>query len=91
MTKPADELLDFHRKVRETVTIMRPMPSVRPRGTNTERERQPTRSMRIYKEQLEAIDEAAKLLGMTRSAFMSWCAYYVAVDTIQQYKEYKER
>lgn len=40
-------------------------------------------------EVLEAIDEAAALVGMSRSAFMSWCSNQVALDLIRQYSEYK--
>lgn len=83
---------DFTAHVRETVTIMRPMPSVVPRGKASPREQQPTRSIRLQPEVLEALDEASALLNMSRSAFMSWCAYHVALDIIRQHQEYeKER
>lgn len=79
---------DFLAHVRETVTIMRPMPSVVPRGKASPRDQQPTRSIRFQPDHLEAIDEASALLKMSRSAFIVWCAYYVALDVIRQHKEY---
>lgn len=79
---------DFIPHLRETVTIVRPMPSVVPRGQASPREQQPTRSLRLQPEVLEAVDEASALLGMSRSAFMSWCAYNVALDLIRQHREY---
>lgn len=78
----------FLAHVRETVTIVRPMPSSVPRGNNTSRTQQPTRSLRINEDQLIAIDEAAQLMGMTRSSYMSWCSYQVALDLIKQHREY---
>ena len=75
--------------IRETVTIVRPMPSVVSRGRASSKEQQPTRSLRMPPEVLEAIDEAAALVGMSRSAFMSWCSNQVALDLIRQYSEYK--
>lgn len=83
---------DFTAHVRETVTIMRPMPSVVPRGKASPRDQQPTRSIRWQPEALDAVDEAAALLNMSRSAFAVWCAHNVALDIIRQHKEYeKER
>ena len=82
---------DFLAHVRETVTIMRPMPSVTPRGKASPREQQPTRSMRLQPEVLEAIDEASALLCMTRSSFMSWCAYQVAMNIIRQRQEFEQK
>lgn len=79
---------DFIPHLRETVTIVRPMPSVVPRGKASPREQQPTRSLRLQPEVLEVVDEASALLGMSRSAFMSWCAYYVSLDIIRQHREY---
>lgn len=82
---------DFLTHVRETVTIMRPMPSVLPRGNASPRDQQPTRSLRLQPDVLEAIDDATKLLGMSRSAFMSWCAYNVALDIIRQHGEFMKK
>lgn len=82
---------DFNAHVRETVTIVRPMPSVVPRGSSSPRDQQPTRSIRLQPHVLEAVDEAAALLGMSRSAFMSWCAYNVALDIIRQHQEYEAK
>lgn len=82
---------DFLSHVRETVTIMRPMPSVVARGGASNREQQPTRSMRLQPEVLAAVDEACKLMMMSRSAFMSWCSYYVALDILRQHKDHVER
>lgn len=80
---------DFLSRLRATVTIMRPMPSVVPRGKHSYKERQPTRSVRIPERELEAINEAAALSGMSRSAFMIWCSYQTALDILRQYNEYK--
>lgn len=81
---------DFQLRLRETVTITRPMPSVVPRGNNSPRDQQPTTSIRLQPETLEAINEAARLLSMSRSAFMAWCSYFVALDIIRQYQEYEK-
>lgn len=83
----------FHRALRETVTIIRPMYSVVPRGVPGVRksDRFPSRSIRFRPEQLATIDEAARLLEMNRSQFMIWCALQVANDIIRQYKEFAAR
>lgn len=75
---------------KETVTIMRPMPSTIPRGASSTADQQPTRSIRFEPEQLEAMDRAADILQMSRSAFIKWCAYYVALDILQQYKKFEQ-
>jgi len=90
MTVAATDI-DFLPHVKETVTIVRPMPSVVPRGRASSREVQPTRTFRLRSEVLEAMDEAAVLLGMSRSAFVSWCSYYVAQDIIRQHQEFLKR
>lgn len=82
---------DFVKAAKQTVTILRPMPSVLPRGFASDNVQQPTTSIRFREEQLEAMTEAASILGMSRSQFIQWCAYYVAVDILQQYNEYKKR
>lgn len=83
---------DFLAHVRETVTIVRPMPSVVPRGNASPRDQQPSRSIRFQPQVLDTIDEASALLQMSRSAFVTWCAYNVALDLIRQHREYeKER
>lgn len=82
---------DFIAHLRETVTILRPMPSVVPRGNNSPREQQPTRSIRLQPEVLLAVDEASELLGMSRSSFMSWCAYLVAKNILQQKADFDRK
>lgn len=82
---------DFQANMRETVTIVRPMPSVVPRGTNSSRVQQPTRSIRFDKDVLAQIDEAAGLLDMSRSAFVQWCARHVAEDVLTQKDEYERK
>jgi len=84
------DLSDFQLRLRETVTIIRPMPSTVPRGNNSPRDQQPTTSIRLQPDVLEAVNEAARLLGMSRSALMSWCSYFVALDIIRQYQEYEQ-
>lgn len=87
----ANEIPPFAIHAKETVTIMRPMPSVVPRGSSSPRDQQPSRSIRFEPEQLEAIDQAAEILCMSRSAFTKWCAYYVALDIIAQHKEFVKK
>lgn len=82
---------DFLLSLKETVTIIRPMPSVVPRGNASLRDQQPTRSIRFEPEHIEAIDEASDLLGMSRSAFVKWCSYQVALDIIEQHKQFVKR
>lgn len=82
---------DFLLHIKETVTIVRPMPSVLPRGSASPREQQPTRSLRLQPEVLESVDEASALLGMSRSAFMSWCSHQVALNILKQHKEFVAR
>lgn len=91
MSEPVNDLSDFRDKMQSTITIMKPMPSVRPRGTNTKRSQEPTRSIRFYQEHLSAIDEAAELCGMTRSSFVAWCSYYGALEIVRQFREYENR
>lgn len=79
---------DFLSYVSEAVTIIRPMPAVVPRGTASPLERQPTISIRFPIEQREAVEEAADVLRMTRSEFVRWCAYYVALDILKQKQQY---
>ena len=87
MGKQADFLLSL----KETVTIVRPMPSVIPRGHASLRDQQPTRSIRFESEHIEAIDKASDLLGMSRSAFVKWCAYQVALNIIEQHNQFVKR
>lgn len=85
------KLSDFHLFMKETVTIIRPMPSVVPRGNASPRDQQPSRSIRFQINELDAIDKAAELLTMSRSAFVKWCAYQVSLDVINQHKQFVER
>jgi hypothetical protein len=85
------EDIKFTEQARSTITIMRPMPSVVPRGTASFEKQSPTRSIRMKESELLAIEEAASLLGMTKSAFMKWCSYYAAMDVINQHKEYMRK
>lgn len=87
----AKELPPFELHAKETVTIIRPMPSVVLRGSSSPRDQQPTRSIRFEPEQLEAMDQAADILKMTRSAFIKWCAYYAALDIIKQHEEFVKK
>jgi hypothetical protein len=82
------EDITFTSQARETVTIMRPMPSVVPRGGASKAMQDPTTSIRFRPNELDAITEASAMLGMSRSAFTKWCAYYVALDIIQQHTEF---
>lgn len=74
----------FLSHVNDAVTIIRPMPAVVPRGTASPLEQQPTISVRVPIVQREAIEEAALLLHVTRSEFVRWCAYYVALEILKQ-------
>lgn len=82
---------DFQANMRETVTIVRPMPSVVPRGLNSKNVQQPTRSIRFDGDDLDLIDEAAALVDMKRSAFIVWCAKHVAEDIVKQHNEYMRK
>lgn len=81
----------FALHARETVTIMRPMPSVVPRGNASSREQQPTRSVRFEEKEIDAIDKAADALNMSRSAFIRWCSFYVAQDINTQYTKHIDK
>lgn len=74
--------------VSETVTIQRPMLSRYPRGINSPSEADPTFSIRVPPDELETITNGAKALGMSRSSFMRWCSYQVALDILKQKREY---
>lgn len=93
MTKTLEQIVaeNFLLHASPTVTIMRPMPSVVARGKASSRDQQPTRSIRFEEDQLAAINEAAALLEMSRSAFIKWCAYYVAQDILKQHVEFEKR
>ncbi len=76
---------------KDTVTILRPMPSSVPRGASSQSEQQPTRSIRFKPEHLQAMDRAADILDMSRSSFITWCAYHVALDIIKQHTEFMQK
>ena len=78
----------FLSHVSDAVTIIRPMPAVVPRGTASPLERQPSISIRFPVEQRETIEEAAAVLDTTRSEFIRWCAYYVALEILKQKAAY---
>ena len=82
---------NFLTHVRETVTILRPMQSVYPRGENSSVHKAPTISLRVPVEDQAIINEAVELLDMDRSAFFRWCAVAVARDIIRQKKEYDDQ
>jgi hypothetical protein len=86
MVRDMESIPPFALHARETVTIMRPMPSVVPRGNASPNKQQPSRSIRFDQDELDAIDKAAELLNMSRSAFTKWCAFYAALDIIEQHK-----
>lgn len=79
---------NFLTYVRDTVTIHRPMPSVYVRGVTAPLSNAPTFSIRMHQDVIDAVDEAAALLGMDRSQFLRWCGKHVALDILEQKKEY---
>lgn len=79
---------NFLTYVKETVTILRPMHSIYPRGESSKEDRAPTISLRVPPDDLAQIEEAAKLLDMGRSEFIRWCSLAVAKDIIGQKKRY---
>lgn len=82
---------NFQTYVRDHVTIHRPMPSSYVRGTSSPLSNAPTFSLRMHQDVIDTIDEAAELLGMGRSDFMRWCSKQVALDILEQKKEYDKR
>lgn len=82
---------NFITQMGETVTITRPMPSSYLRGTVSPLSNAPTFSIRMHSDVTEIIDTAAHIMGMSRADFMRWCSKYVALDIIQQKKEYDAR
>lgn len=82
---------DFRTYVRETVTITRPLPSTYERGRNSEHENLPPVSVRLPVEQRDPIEQAARLLGVTKSEFMRWCSYQVALDICKQHVEFMNK
>lgn len=74
--------------VRETVTITRPMPSSYVRGVSSPLSNAPPFSIRMHEDVTQSIDEAAALLKMDRSQFIRWCSKQVALDILNQKKEY---
>lgn len=83
--------VEFIRQLPETVTIMRPMPSVDPRGRASLRKQQPTTTIRFPPEHRVAFAEAASLLGMSQSKFIDWCAYYVADEILSRKAEFDRK
>lgn len=79
---------NFITQMEETVTIIRPMPSSYLRGLVSPLSNAPTFSIRMHAEVIEIVDEASRLMGMTRADFMRWCSKYVAQDILRQKKEY---
>lgn len=74
--------------VRDSVTIHRPMASSYVRGVTSPLSNAPTFSLRMHDDVIQTVDEAAALLEMSRSDFIRWCARYVALDIIEQKKEF---
>lgn len=81
---------DFRTYVRETVTIIRPLPSTYERGLNSDLTNMPPVSIRIPESHREPIELAAKLLGVTKSEFIRWCAHQVAIDIVKQHTEFQQ-
>lgn len=80
----------FQTYVRETVTITRPMPSVYTRGVGSDAEDTAKVSVRIQYSVVDELDQASRLLGMTRGAFIRWCAHQAAIDILKQHKQFKK-
>lgn len=81
----------FDTFVKETVTIHRPQPTVWPRGLHAKPEnhdRGNPMGVRIPPRDKRAIEQACKVLGMTKNDFIRWCAAHVAHDINKQHNEY---
>ena len=77
--------------VKDTVTITRPMPSVYMRGLAAAMPGGPHMTFRMKTDESVTVTEAAQALDMSRSSFIRWCAYNVAVDIMNQKNEYDKR
>lgn len=64
------------------------MPSSYVRGVSSPLSNAPSFSIRMHEDVTETIDEAAHLLSMDRSQFIRWCSKQVALDILNQKKEY---
>jgi len=78
-------------RLKETVTIPRPMRSVYPRGLTGVNKHGPHITLRIETDENETILEVCHFLGMSRSSFVRWCAYQVACDMKNQMHELKRK
>lgn len=79
---------NFLTHVNETVTILRPMRSVFPRGAASKEKQAPTFSIRLTESVERDITDAANALDIDKTAFIRWCAHAVAVDILKQKAEY---
>lgn len=75
----------------ETVTILRPMKSIYPRGWASSREQAPAHAVRYPPETLDDIKKAAAICGVTASEFIRWTAHAAALVIIKEKKEYDKR
>lgn len=87
---------NFETFVKPYVTINRPMPSVKPRGVSAapeidDRDRPKPFGVRMPVRDKLAIDQAAKLLDVTRAEFIRWCAVHCAHDILKQHNEYMKQ
>lgn len=81
----------FIKHLEETVTILSPLKSSVPRGAASSNKNLQTVSIRLPQIYRDAIDEVTELIGIPRSEFMRWCAYYVALDILHQKKQYDRK
>lgn len=79
---------NFLTHVKDTVTIMRPMKSVYPRGVASKEKQAPTFSVRLADGDRAEIEAAAAALDMDKTAFMRWSSVAVAREILRQKKEY---
>lgn len=86
MAQTAD--LDFIEATQQYVKVLRPMPSVFPRGPASEKRQSPTFSIRVEQHEMEAVEKAAALLGVTRGYFTRWSAHQMAKEVLKQHQEY---
>ncbi len=81
----------FLEYVQETVTILRPMRSIVPRGKASINRQSPTMSFRLEETAQEEIKQAAELLNMPHTSFVRWAAHATAVEILKQKNEYDKR
>lgn len=72
----------------DTIVIRKPQRSVLPRGRVARKHADPVTTLRLPKDEIDAIADAARLVGMTRSWFIRWVAYQAANEILNLKEQY---